>query len=267
MRTMAPVPPNAVHRSPGLLIFSGKTDVGQKRDDNEDCFTISEERQYAILADGMGGRLFGEVASSMAVDVLSRFIDETSPRRLQRLGSAEQGAMMTNLLDEWIRLVNRQIFQKGQEDERYREMGTTLICALGFGSSIVLAHVGDSRAYLQDAHNLRQITEDHSFVNNQVKQGMMTEQEARESSQRNIITRALGTSESVKPDIAVHDLAPGERMLLCSDGLTDMVDDETVAQLMSAGGSLGEVSERLVDAANRAGGRDNITVILIEQSS
>jgi protein phosphatase len=250
-----------------VLRFKGITDVGQKRDDNEDRFVVNEDRQYAILADGMGGRMYGEVASTMAVEFLSRCIENERPKHLARLDRNEQGAMLTNLMDEWVRGVNGAIYQKGQQDERYRDMGTTLVAIVGFGPQALLVHVGDSRAYSWHEGVLKQITEDHSFVNSQVKQGMMTEQEARESNQRNIITRAVGTADRVKPDITIHTLRKGERLILCSDGLSDMIDDAAISAIMGQEGDLEASAEALVDAANEAGGKDNITVILAELAS
>lgn len=249
-----------------MLRFCGLTDVGRKRSDNEDRFHISNDRQYAVLADGMGGRLYGEVASEMAVKGLARHIEEDLPTSIGRLDRAEQSAMATNMLDDWIREVNSLVFQKGQNDERYREMGTTLVCLLGLDKQVVLAHVGDSRCYQWSSRSgqMRQLTEDHSFVNSQLKQGVITEEEARESAQRNIITRAVGTAAKVKPDIRAFATHPGDRFLLCSDGLTDMIDDEGIAGILGEGLDLEATVKKLVDQANAAGGRDNITVIIAE---
>jgi len=241
------------------------TDVGRKRSDNEDRFVVSQDSQYAILADGMGGRLFGEVASEMAVQGLSHYIEQDLPRSLGRLDRFDQGSMVTNLLDEWVRRVNRDVYDKGQADERYREMGTTLVTLLGLDGQVVLAHVGDSRCYRwRRRGGMTQLTEDHSFVNTQLKQGVITEEEARESSQRNIITRAIGTADRVKPEIHVFPASSGDRYLLCSDGLTDMVDDEAIGQALSGGDDLETIAKVLVDMANESGGKDNITVILVE---
>ena len=248
-----------------VLRFCGLTDVGRKRSDNEDRFHVSDEKQYTILADGMGGRLYGEVASEMAVEGLSRHIESDMPRSIERLDRGEQGVMGTNLVDDWIRAVNRQIHAKGQEDERYREMGTTLICLLGLDGQVILAHVGDSRCYRWSQRGgLSQLTEDHSFVNTQLKQGVITEEQARESAQRNIITRAVGTASKVKADIKVFPAPAGDRFLLCSDGLTDMVDDDEIAEIMGRGDDIQTAVQVLVDAANVAGGRDNTTVVLAE---
>ncbi len=246
------------------MTFFGLSDVGKKRSDNEDRFRCSRERQYAILADGMGGRSFGEVASSMAVDILSAHLEHDLPLGLRRLDRSEQAIMLVNWLDEWIRGVNTAIWRKGQEDDRFQEMGTTLVCLCALERQIVLAHVGDSRCYsFKDGH-LVQVTDDHSFVNNQVKSGVLTEEEAQKSRQRNIITRAVGTGAKVKPEIRILPSAPNERFLVCSDGLHDLVPHETMTRVLAAAKPLDATCRELVDLANEAGGRDNITVILGE---
>jgi protein phosphatase len=247
-----------------VLRFFGMSDVGKKRTDNEDRFKISNEKQYCILADGMGGRLYGEVASSMAVEILAGHIEHDLPGSLRRLDRTEQAAMLINLMDDWIRDVNTAIHKKGMEDDRYQEMGTTLVCLVGLERQVVLSHVGDSRCYLWDKGVLTQVTEDHSFVNTQVKSGMLTEEEAKESRQRNIITRAVGTASKVKPEIKILQTVPAQRFLVCSDGLHDLVPFETISEIMQRKASLEKTSRTFVDAANEAGGRDNITVILAE---
>lgn len=242
--------------------FHGLTDVGKKRKQNEDSFEVSDEDGFAILADGMGGREHGEVASSMAVDQLSNHLREALPRSIGRLAVSEQVAMAVNLLDDWIREMNLAIYRTSQETEGFGEMGTTLVCALLLDHQLVLAHVGDSRCYLYRDGALSLLTEDHSLVNSQVRSGMMTEEEARESKQKNIITRAVGTAAKVKAEIKVHHMRNGDRILMCSDGIHDMLDDEVLSGILANGAPLEEVARTLVDAANAAGGRDNITVIL-----
>ena len=245
-----------------LIRFIGLTDTGQKRKENEDCFLVSEAPSFGILADGMGGRLFGEVASSMAVEILARHLKEDSPPGLDRLDRSEQVAVMVNLLDEWFRDVNRAVHGMGVEDERYQDMGTTLVVLIPVGGQMILGNVGDSRCYRQTDGKLSQVSEDHSFVNSQLKSGMITEEEARESTQRNIITRAVGTAAQVKADIVAFPVATGDRLLLCSDGLTDMISDEQLEAIMGAHPDDGEAVAALVAAANEAGGNDNITVIV-----
>ena len=242
--------------------FHGLTDVGLKRKQNEDSFEVSDEGGYAILADGMGGREHGEVASAMAVELLSNNLQKALPASIGRLGISERVAMAVNLLDEWIREMNLAIYRKSQDEEGYGEMGTTLVCGLMLDSQLVLAHVGDSRCYLFRSGELSLLTEDHSLVNSQIRSGTMTEEEARDSKQRNIITRAVGTAAKVKAEINVHHLRLGDRILICSDGIHDMISDEQVAMALARDTSLDEVASGLVHAANAAGGRDNITVIL-----
>lgn len=244
--------------------FFGLTDVGRKRSDNEDRFAVSDEHQYAILADGMGGRSYGEVASSMTVDGLARCIEHEWPRSLDRLERGEQMAAITHLVDEWVRMVNGEVFARGEADERYREMGTTLVFLMHRLGQICLAHIGDSRCYRFAGGKLELLTEDHSLVASRVKQGEMTAEEARDSDQKNIITRAVGTAEKVKPEIHWHPVKSGDRLLLCSDGLTDMVDDDAISAILAEGASIEEATQQLVDAANEAGGRDNITAILVD---
>lgn len=250
-----------------MIRFFGLTDVGRKRTQNEDTFLVSQEGQYAILADGMGGRMYGEVASSMAVEILARHLDEDLPRSIVRLDRQEQAVVAVNLLDEWIRLVNQAIHAKGREDDRFHEMGTTLVVFLALDHQVVLGHVGDSRCYRFKDGTITRLTEDHSYVNTQVKSGVMTEEEARDSNQRNIITRAVGTASQVKADFNICQVRAGERYLMCSDGLTDMMSDEELVSILERRKSLEESAEALVSAANAAGGRDNITVVLAEQAS
>jgi serine/threonine protein phosphatase PrpC len=242
--------------------FHGMSDTGLKRTENEDRYYIGDAKGYCILADGMGGRLYGEVASSMAVEVLTTRIESQLPQSLGRLERSEQAAMVVNLLDEWIRDANRIIFERGQQDDRYQEMGTTLLVLFVLDRQIVLAHVGDSRAYRFRGGEITQLTEDHSFVNSQVKSGVLTEEEAARSHQKNIITRALGTAAKVKPDIQVLPFQPGDLFLLCSDGLSDMVPPVRMAEILGKGTSMKEIARELIAAANDAGGRDNITVVL-----
>ncbi|HYC77818.1 MAG TPA: PP2C family serine/threonine-protein phosphatase, partial [Planctomycetota bacterium] len=215
-------------------------------------------------ADGMGGRLYGEVASEMAVEILARHIRDDFPESYRRLSPADQAIVVVNLLDEWIRDVNARIWKKGREDERYREMGTTLVALVQVGKTAVLAHVGDSRCYRSRNGRLEQLTEDHSLVNSQVKEGRLTAEEARESAQKNIITRAVGTANAVKADVKVLPLEPGDRFLMCSDGLSDMLVDDRLAGVLGGPMSLEQMARTLVKEANDAGGRDNITAVIGE---
>lgn len=244
--------------------FVGLSDVGRKRAENEDRFSLSEAEGWAVLCDGMGGRAYGEVASAASVQRLAELIHECVPRRMERLDRDEQAAAMVNHMDEWVRQVNEHVYGMGLVDERYREMGTTLVCLLEMSHQVVVGHVGDSRAYRLHGGRLEQITEDHSVVAGRVKEQQITAAEAKVSRERNIITQAIGTALAVRPDVRVHTAMPGDRFLLCSDGLHDMLSAEELERLVVQGGDLNALVRRLVDAANAAGGRDNITVIVGE---
>ena len=247
--------------------FYGLSDVGRRRDHNEDAFYISDEDHFAILADGMGGRHFGEVASNMTVEIVrERFANFFPPslRKLRRIDQSRCADTVVTLLDDWIRDANFAVWRKGQSDEQYREMGTTLAMIYALPTAAVVAHIGDSRVYMLHQGTLLQVTHDHSFVNSQVDSGAMTAEEAQLSAQKNIITRAIGTGRHVKPDFRIMHAGPGDRFLICSDGLSDMVADEVVRDVLDSEAPGQKKLERLVAEANANGGKDNITVLLVD---
>jgi PPM family protein phosphatase len=248
-----------------VIRCAGVSDVGQKRSANEDRWFCAPELGLSILADGMGGKLFGEVASQMAVDIISKHVREDLPKSCHRLDRFAQSCMAVNLLDEWIRDANTQIYLKGHSpDGPFGGMGTTLVCVLVLDRQMVMAHVGDSRCYRLRKGALKQLTDDHSLVASQVKSGHLTADEAREASHKNIITRAIGTAEHVKPDVVVVPVEDKDLFLLCSDGLTDMVTDDDLARMLSVATPLDERARSLVEVANQRGGRDNITAVLVD---
>jgi serine/threonine protein phosphatase PrpC len=220
------------------------TDIGLVREGNEDSYLV-EEPLFAV-ADGMGGHRGGEVASRLALDTIES---------LFRRG---QGA-----LAEQVQEANRAVFERSSLDRAVAGMGTTLTAALVEDDRARLAHVGDSRAYLYRDGELRMLTEDHTLVNRMVQQGEITEAEAERHPQRSVVTRALGVEMSVPVDEVIVDLERGDRLLICSDGLTGMVDDESIAELLSRESDPQGAAEALVRAANEAGGVDNTTVIVI----
>jgi PPM family protein phosphatase len=220
------------------------TDIGLVREGNEDSYLV-EEPLFAV-ADGMGGHRGGEVASRLALDTIES---------LFRRG---QGA-----LAEQVQEANRAVFERSSLDRAVAGMGTTLTAALVEDDRARLAHVGDSRAYLYRDGELRMLTEDHTLVNRMVQQGEITEAEAERHPQRSVVTRALGVEMSVPVDEVIVDLERGDRLLICSDGLTGMVDDESIAELLSREPDPQGAAEALVRAANEAGGVDNTTVIVI----
>ncbi|MEP6758150.1 MAG: Stp1/IreP family PP2C-type Ser/Thr phosphatase [Actinomycetota bacterium] len=222
------------------------TDVGRVRQGNEDAFVV-EPPLYAV-ADGMGGARAGEVASQLALATITE---------MEKAGSSS--------LEDEVREANRIVFTRAGEDERYAGMGTTLTAVLASPEAIHLAHVGDSRAYLLRAGTLRQLTRDHTLVERMVQAGEITPDEADVHPHRNVLLRALGTEPKVDVDADDVGLLEGDRILLCSDGLTTMVtEDQILAILAATGGQPQDAADRLVRAANRAGGIDNITVIVLD---
>lgn len=218
-----------------------------------------------LVADGMGGRDFGEVASSLCVSTLNSHLHKYFPksfegRRLE--GGGPLGQVLVQAFDGFIRDVNTIVYEFGSLDHRYREMGTTLALLFQQEDYVVLAHVGDSRVYLVRNGQAEQVTEDHSFVNAQVKVGIMTREQAETSRHKNIITRSIGTRAAVKPDVVVREATPGDTYLLCSDGLSDLVDPAEMAKLVTDTPDLPVAVDALIGLANERGGTDNITVVL-----
>ncbi|MGZ4108473.1 MAG: Stp1/IreP family PP2C-type Ser/Thr phosphatase [Actinomycetota bacterium] len=220
------------------------TDIGLVREGNEDSYLV--EAPLFVIADGMGGHRGGEVASRMAVETIES---------LFRRG---EGA-----LSEQVQEANRAVFERSSLDRAVAGMGTTLTAALVEGDRARLAHVGDSRAYLFRGGEIRMLTEDHTLVHRMVQQGEITEAEAERHPQRSVVTRALGMEMSIPVDEIIVDLQPGDRLLICSDGLTSMVDDATIGRILAAEPEPQRAAETLVKAANERGGVDNTTVIVI----
>jgi serine/threonine protein phosphatase PrpC len=223
-----------------------KTDTGRQRRENED--NAFARAPVFVIADGMGGARAGEVASKIAV--------ETFERDLPGEGSAEER------LAECVREANRRIYEVSSSEHEHAGMGTTLTAAYLDEADLAIAHVGDSRAYLFRDDELTRLTRDHSLVGELVERGKLTEEEAAEHPQRSIITRALGPEPDVKVDTWTYPVRPGDVLLLCSDGLTSMLKDGQIADILRSAASLDDGAEELIARANDAGGRDNITVVL-----
>lgn len=244
----------------------GQTDVGMKRRLNEDVFLLDESIGLYLVADGMGGHAAGEVASRLAADeIIATFVDrcrvenETWPEHWNMARSATANRLVDAILsghERVTRAVNR--------DVNLRGMGTTVVAAVHPGSSrtIIICHVGDSRAYRLRGDDLRLLTEDHSWVHEQVAAGFLTEEAARSHPLKNVVTQALGGSTDPRVDILECELEAGDLFLLCSDGLNSMLTDEEIAEILGTGGALQDMSERLIVRANERGGNDNITVVL-----
>jgi PPM family protein phosphatase len=238
------------------------TDRGRKRPTNEDAFGFSVERGVYLVCDGMGGAAAGEIASSLAVDEMLRLLD--------RPAGDDEGlkvASMPLLAEEVVSAANEAIFSRSQRNDKLNGMGTTMVGLLVDERCAWVLNVGDSRCYRLRNRRLEQITLDHSLVEEQVRLGRMTRSEALRSPLRNVITRALGTQSRVTPDIFELEPEPGDLFLLCSDGLTRELTDTSIESLLNADLSLEAACARLVEAAKKAGGHDNITCILVRVGS
>ena len=227
------------------------TDVGQVREGNEDSYLVDEP--LFVVADGMGGHLAGDVASSTAVDVISSHSGSASPDDPQTLA-------------ELIRSANAAIWEKARVDPALRGMGTTCTLVLLDGATAHIAHVGDSRAYLLRDRSLQQLTEDHTLVARMVKEGRLRPEEAEHHPQRSIITRALGVDADVEVDLNKLELVTGDRLMLCSDGLSSMIDSVAIETTLKEQPDPQAAADALVGLANAAGGEDNITVVVIDVS-
>lgn len=240
-----------------MLRAYGLKDVGRCRSINQDYIYISEKPvgnlpNLFLVADGMGGHRAGDLASEYTVSRIREAVEKsmrTIP--LQILKSAFQYA-------------NQRLLEKAQESEAYFGMGTTLVAATVVENTAYIANVGDSRLY-KVGRTIEQVTKDHSLVEEMVRMGEISKEEARNHPEKNIITRAIGVSGEVDPDYFSTGLMPGERLLLCSDGLSNMIEDFQILKIVSQEKDLRLCAQELVDTANRNGGRDNIAVVLVEQ--
>jgi serine/threonine protein phosphatase PrpC len=244
----------------------GLTHVGRQRQHNEDSYLVADEAKLFLVADGMGGHAAGEIASRIAVDSISEFIlhtkedDGTWPHAYD-----EHFKRSTNRLMAAVRLANTRVLEAMRKDARLRGMGTTVVACLADGDTMSVAHVGDSRAYMIRNNQLQRITNDHSWVFEQVQAGMLTEAEAEKHPLRNVITRALGGALQVSPDASEIEVKEGDVFLLCSDGLTGMVpEDEILKVVTQSNGDLEKACQKLIEEANERGGLDNVTAILVK---
>ncbi len=238
--------------------FHCATDTGRSRSNNEDSVAIDEWSSLVVLADGMGGYNAGEVASSMATS----FIKSELGRWLSEAAASATDTDVRRAMEICVDNANRAIFNSANSNPRYAGMGTTLVVGVFRESRLLLGHVGDSRCYRMRAGRLTQITHDHSLLQEQIDAGLITAEQAAFSANKNLVTRAVGVEDTVLLETHQHDVLPGDVYVLCSDGLTDMLDDETIAQLLQRCELLPEAATALIDAANDAGGKDNISVVL-----
>ncbi|MCC7080739.1 MAG: Stp1/IreP family PP2C-type Ser/Thr phosphatase [Burkholderiales bacterium] len=247
------------------LEFASATDPGRVRSHNEDSIGTEPEVGLAVLADGMGGYNAGEVASGIAVAVVSAEIKRAlSGRTLHSIDPATGRTEAECIALKHSAKANTSIFEAARSQPQYSGMGTTLVVALFFDNRVCVAHVGDSRLYRLRADAFEQITRDHSLLQEQIDSGMITREAAKLSQNKNLVTRALGIDAEVETEVHVYETKPGDTYLLCSDGLSDMVgDDDMKITLASLQANLQLAAEQLVQQANDNGGRDNISVILV----
>lgn len=247
--------------------FAAKTDTGLVRAFNEDSIVIAAQGRLAILADGMGGYNAGEVASAIATSVLKLSLEGQLP---PLLGDAEfpSNEQLELSITKSIQLANATILEEAHEEPAFSGMGTTLVLAMLHGDEIMVAHIGDSRAYRFRQGKLEQMTRDHSVLQEQIDAGLISEELARFAPNKNLITRALGVDSQVEIEINHYKTEINDTYLLCSDGLSDMLStDEMTEILQTPNASLETICNTLIDKANANGGRDNVSAILIKVQS
>jgi protein phosphatase len=242
-----------------------RTDPGMVRAQNEDAVMANPLRGLVVLADGMGGYNAGEVASGMATTLLGTELDKAFAQRppQERIDGGKLWAHAA--LEAEIARTNGAIYQAAQSQPQYSGMGTTLVMGVFHDNTVTVAHIGDSRLYRLRGEEFRQITRDHSLLQEQIDSGMLTPEEAKHSQNKNLVTRALGVDPTVEAEIRDYEAQVGDVYLLCSDGLNDMVDDAEIAMTLSAlSANLELCAMQLIQMANDNGGRDNVSVILVK---
>lgn len=244
------------------------THTGLRREGNEDAFRERPDLGLYVVADGMGGHEAGEVASRLTVQVIESFIDDTKNADVNQTWPFPfdtNRSLAANRLIAAFRLANKRVASAIADNPTLKGMATTAVAILLRPAGMAqVAHVGDSRVYLRREGELRQLTADHSWVGEQVRAGVLSDDDAQRHPWRNVVTRAISGGDDPEVDVVEVPLLPGDRMLVCSDGLSSVVSPVRLAQLMNATNDLPSCADALIEAANDAGGPDNITVILVE---
>jgi len=269
MRMSSSRPPSGTKTKPANVrpwVFAGGTDVGRERAHNEDAILVDAERKLVVLADGMGGYQAGEVASQLAVDVVREESSDVTitDSELGRVDPETGISVAMRQLRGAIEKANNRICSVARGREELNGMGTTIVAARFYDGRVGVAHVGDSRCYRFRDQLLEQLTRDHSYVQDQLEKGLISEEDAKHSPQKNLITRALGIDAIAEADVQEFRTRPGDLYLLCSDGLSDLVKPEALQTMFAKDEVPSELAKHLIDAANANGGRDNISVILIK---
>lgn len=240
--------------------FCLQTDPGLARENNEDSVAVDEPTRLAILADGMGGYNAGEIASGMA----TTFIKSELGRWLAQAGRHANAREVRRAMEICVDNANRSIFNAANSNPHYSGMGTTLVLGVFQEGRVLLGHIGDSRCYRMRGSEFVQVTKDHSLLQEQMDAGLITPEQAATSNNKNLVTRALGVEDTVLLEVSEHKVETGDVFLMCSDGLSDMVDDQGIAKILAQEGPLAEKVSQLIAAANANGGRDNISVLLAQ---
>ena len=250
----------------GKLTFVGQTDTGRVREHNEDTIAADPDVGLLVLADGMGGYNAGEVASGIAVKTITNLVREGLAR--EDLSSVDRGTGLSRpsiVLRDAITRANKIIYQTARSQAECEGMGTTVVAALFYDNRISIAHVGDSRLYRQRGSQISQVTMDHSLLQELVDRGFYSPEEAQRAANKNYVTRALGVEPQVEVEVQEHPVDKGDIFILCSDGLSDMVEDEDIRLTISTfGANLDTVAKQLIQLANENGGRDNVSVVLAQ---
>lgn len=237
-----------------ILAF-GKSDIGKKRTTNQDSILINDKIGLYAVADGMGGHKGGETASAMALDVINSAIEKINEKK--------STTHIIPFIKEAVSLASMKIYERSLMDESLRGMGTTLVSVYFYDKSAYISQVGDSRVYLYKDDELWKVTEDHSLINEQIRSGAITKKEAEKLNYKNVITRSVGFEEIVNVDVYTREVEKGDIFLLCSDGLTSMLDDEDIGEQITSK-DLSASVDNLINKANEAGGLDNVSVILLK---
>ncbi len=248
---------------------AGLTHVGMKRNHNEDNYLVLADERLFCVADGMGGHSSGEIASKIAVDELAEFFkmtgqdqDATWPYKMDKAKNYDENRLATG-----VKLANLRIFEKAAAEQKFKGMGTTVVAVHFTASSAVVAHVGDSRVYFFRDGVLKQVTEDHSLLNDYLKAKKLTPEEIEAFPHKNVIVRALGMKDSVVVDVSRFEARDGDLFLLCSDGLSGMVTDPQIQEILAKTPDLNLACSQLIDLANANGGNDNVSCVIARWNS
>ena len=245
--------PRQIRQTPILMRAVGRTDTGRVRYENQDAFALREDLGLAVVADGVSRPRAGGIAAEVAVETAVEYLT----------GVAAQEPLTGEHLRRALEIANERVFGLSSAISAYRGMSTTLVVTVVNGTSGYVAHVGDSRVYRYHNVELTGLTKDHSVVQGRVDAGLISPAQARIARDRHVVTRAVGAEPMLRPDIGALDLEDGDLLLLCSDGLTEHLEDDEIARHLGEASDLGETADRLVEAANDAGGSDNVTVVLV----